>query len=85
MEHERFMVRRDCYLCRGERFLRVDADHNYPCPLCEMTGVILVWPDEVPPVPGRLLRTILTVLAKELGLSADELYEANDLPPGEVE
>jgi hypothetical protein len=53
-----------CYLCNGDRFLVIRPGQNYPCPLCGMDGVTLTRDGDPPPVPGRLVRTVLEVVKK---------------------
>lgn len=54
--------KQDCYLCAGERFFDLGNGTHYGCPLCGMSGSILVKDGESPPVPGGLVRRILEEL-----------------------
>ena len=57
----------ECYMCKGERFLVVRPGQHFPCPVCGMDGTILVKDGEPPPVPGRLVRSVLRFLENKGG------------------
>lgn len=53
---------RRCYMCKGQRFLVIRPGQHFPCPVCGMDGTLLIKNGEPPPVPGRLVQSVLRFL-----------------------
>lgn len=58
---------KSCYLCGGARFFELKNGRHYPCPVCKMDGAVLTADGEPPPIPSRLVRTIVDGIKGGLG------------------
>lgn len=66
-----------CYMCKGKRFLAIEPDRHFPCPVCGMDGTLLIKNGEPPPVPGRLVRSVVRFLEEKKGGTS-----MPNVPPG---